>query len=841
MNEITIRINDRSVMASAGQSIMQAAESAGIVIPRLCFHPAVRASGACRLCAVEIDGYRGLPAACSTEVAEGMRIETDSPRVLDFRREMLLAILKEHPRECLSCPRNGTCELQQLIKAVGIDFPYEIPAVPMKPLQPGCPYFERDYRLCVHCGRCVRVCHEVRGNRAIVFREAGGRQEVATQFGRSLEDAGCQFCGACVDVCPVGALREVPGDHEVLLRMETSSMCGALTDIILGLYRKQLDHEVKSSICPLCSAGCAMLFDVAAGETILTVRPDPKGGSNIGQACVQGRFLLKSYLRKENSVMGPSIYKDGAMQEVSWDEALSNVSASLGGCGKDEIALITDARVSNEELALIKGLAGSVLKTDSVFVTNTVSYLDCFQTIAGDIGHKALEGRDEDIDASDGIMVIGLNLSAANPIFGVKVRQAALKGARLLTANPVETALGRLADINIAYYPGAEEVLLKGLLRLLLERPDISESPCGLSKAELLSIREGLKAYDIETVSEHTGVSEETISDAACLIGEMKNCAIVFGGGFLESSSGKEALKALEVISLLRNSRGLARIFPVYGDANMRGAWKAGVFDPTKNVPVFSPLEGIDAGKPELPPRVRSAFVIMRNLGKESPDYLEGLLKGLNPVVVIAERHPGFRADVFLPLPGLLETGGTITDFMGNGAEVKAVIKHEHCFMALEDMVKALSVKMGGENPAGDSLSDGPEFPSETGSAFRWKPGSFHEKVEKRDEELPFALICKDKLAPYFLSPLMAKEARKVFFGRGGDIEMNPADAYAMELRPGDGVRVEGRNGQTTGTLAVNGLLARGVVALREEILRQGFPDASPGEVVSCKVTKVEP
>ncbi|NCO53055.1 MAG: molybdopterin-dependent oxidoreductase [Deltaproteobacteria bacterium] len=840
MNEITIRINDRSVTAFPGQSIMQAADSAGIVIPRLCFHPAVRASGACRLCAVEIEGYRGLPAACSTEVAEGMRIDTGSPRVLDFRREMLLAILKEHPRECLACPRNGTCELQQLVRAVGIDFPYEIPTVAVKPAQPGGPYFERDYRLCVHCGRCVRVCHEVRGNRAIVFREVGGRQEVATQFGRSLEDAGCQFCGACVDVCPVGAIREVPGGHEVLLRKETSALCGALTDIILGLYRKQLNHEVKSSICPLCSAGCAMLFDVAAGERVLSARPDPKGGANLGQACVQGRFLLKSYLGKENGIKGPRIFRDGAMQEASWDEALSNVSASLGGCGKGEIALICDARVSNEELALIKGLAGSVLKSESVFVINSGRYLDCFRTIAGDMGDRALEGRDEDLDGADGIIVIGLNLSAANPILGVKVRQAALKGTRLLTANPVETALGRLADMNLAYYPGAEEVLLKGLLRLLLDRPDILEASCGLNRAELSSIREGLKAYDIETVSEHTGVSEELISDAACLIGEMKNCAIVFGGGFLESSSGKESLKALEMISLLRNSKERARIFPVYGDANMRGAWTAGVFDSTKGMPVFSPLDGIYAMKPKLPARVLAAVVIMRNLRQESADYLESVLEGLDYVVVIAERYHGFKTDVFLPLAGLLETGGTITDFMGNQAVAKAIIKPGDLSRALEDIIKELRARMGGESQPRNRLADSPKLSSEDATPFKCEPGSFHGRVEKRDEELPFALIGKDSLVPYFLSPLMAEEAKKVFFV-AGDIEMNPADAYSMELMPGDSVRVQGRIGQTTGTLAVNGLLTRGVVALREEILRQGFPDAAPEAVLSCKVTKAVP
>ncbi|PIY25651.1 MAG: hypothetical protein COZ11_04705, partial [Deltaproteobacteria bacterium CG_4_10_14_3_um_filter_51_14] len=212
----------------------------------------------------------------------------------------------------------------------------------------------------------------------------------------------------------------------------------------------------------------------------------------------------------------------------------------------------------------------------------------------------------------------------------------------------------------------------------------------------------------------------------------------------------------------------------------------------------------------------------------------------LDYVVVIAERYPGFKTDVFLPLAGLLETGGTITDFMGNQAVAKAIIKPGDLSRALEDIIKELRAKMGGGSQPRNRLADSPKLTSEKAPPFKWEPGFFHGRVEKRDEELPFALIGKDSLVPYFLSPLMAEEAKKVFFV-AGDIEMNPADAYSMELMPGDSVRVQGRIGQTTGTLAVNGLLTRGVVALREEILRQGFPDAAPEAVLSCKVTKAVP
>jgi len=148
MSEIRVWVNDREVKARSGQTVMQAADDAGIVIPRLCYHPALEPSGSCRLCAVEIEGYRGLPAACSTPVEDGMRIRTATEKVKEFRREMLRLILQDHPRECLGCPRDGTCELQQLVASVGIDFPYPAPSGNGRRVKPAGAYFERDYGLC---------------------------------------------------------------------------------------------------------------------------------------------------------------------------------------------------------------------------------------------------------------------------------------------------------------------------------------------------------------------------------------------------------------------------------------------------------------------------------------------------------------------------------------------------------------------------------------------------------------------------------------------------------------------------------------------------------------------
>ncbi len=366
MSSVTLWINNQQVEAQPSQTIMEAADLAGITVPRLCYHPYLKPSGSCRLCAVEIEGYRGLPAACTTPVADGMRVETETAKILDFRREMLRLILQEHPRECLGCPRNGTCELQQLVALVGIDFSYPSLKQERPPVKPAGKYFERDYSLCVRCGRCVRVCHEMRGAKAIVFREREGRQEVSTPFERSLEAAGCQFCGACVDVCPVGALRERPDTGYQMAYGQTIQACQALTNIVMDLYRHEIPTMRKTSVCPVCGAGCRMEFELADDGQIISARPDPNGPANHGQACVQGRFLLKEYLRRPDRLTKPLIRENNAFRVTDWEFALDIMAKKFEGYGPGETAVIADAALPSEELRLLREFSQKVLKTDLI-------------------------------------------------------------------------------------------------------------------------------------------------------------------------------------------------------------------------------------------------------------------------------------------------------------------------------------------------------------------------------------------------------------------------------------------------------------------------------------------
>ena len=216
MNAINIEANGHKIEARKGETVLSALRRAGIHVPTLCHVEGLTPTGACRLCVVEVDGARNLVPSCSFPVAEGMRIKSDSPRVIQARRTLIELLLANHPDDCLFCGRSGACELQTLSQTLGVRQRRYRGVKNRRDLDVSSPSIVRDPDKCVLCGKCVRVCEEVQGVAAIDFIGRGSRAFVGTAFDKGLNVSSCINCGQCVVACPTGALQERSNVDDVL-------------------------------------------------------------------------------------------------------------------------------------------------------------------------------------------------------------------------------------------------------------------------------------------------------------------------------------------------------------------------------------------------------------------------------------------------------------------------------------------------------------------------------------------------------------------------------------------------------------------------------------------------
>jgi predicted molibdopterin-dependent oxidoreductase YjgC len=372
MPNITLTINGRKIEAPGG-TILEVAKANGIRIPTLCYHPALAPQGACRLCLVEVKGQRVLQPACTFPAAEGMEVQTDTPKVWQARKFVLELLLSDHPKDCMTCEMCSNCEFQDLIYEYGVK---ETPFVGQRhqyPLDERDPFILRDMEKCIRCRRCIRACDEIQAVNAISMIYRGFRSKVATAFDTSLQDSVCVFCGQCVSVCPTGALTE-KDSHQLGRAWQTTKVV---------------------TTCPYCGVGCNFDLNVRDGQ-VVKVTSNWEAPANKGVLCVKGRFgwqflhspdrltrpLVRAELwqawseerRTRNEERGtgsaePSSTHDGFV-ETDWDTALdivvSKLSATRAAHGPDAIGFLASAKCTNEENYLMQKLARAVIGTNNV-------------------------------------------------------------------------------------------------------------------------------------------------------------------------------------------------------------------------------------------------------------------------------------------------------------------------------------------------------------------------------------------------------------------------------------------------------------------------------------------
>src|SRR5579872_2571482 len=297
--QIAFSIDGRPVTTTAGTLVIEAAKTQGIEVPSFCYYPGLSLQAACRMCLVEVEKMPKLQTACTLVATEGMVVKTDTPQVHGARKNMIEFLLSNHPLDCPVCDKGGECELQDMTFRYGVgESRYNETKIHV-PEKQYSPVVFFDAPRCILCFRCVRVCSEGMGVGALGVINRGAVSEIAPNVGDHLE---CDECGACIDICPVGALTS-------------------------GIYRYQTrpwEMTHVGTICTHCADGCKTTLGTRNGRIIRGNNPD-HSGINGEFLRIKGRYAFDFYDHPDR-LLSPLVRVNGQLTETSWGEALQTVA-----------------------------------------------------------------------------------------------------------------------------------------------------------------------------------------------------------------------------------------------------------------------------------------------------------------------------------------------------------------------------------------------------------------------------------------------------------------------------------------------------------------------------------
>ena len=665
---IELTIDGQRVKVAEGSTVLEASRKANIYLPTLCYHPSLTPWGGCRLCVVEIEGMKGYPTACTTPVTNGMKVKTQTEEVQELRRQVLDLILSEHPCVCLICergeecekyqdcirksslvtgckfcPKDKRCELQDMCKYLGlreISFPTRYRGLPVERNDP---FYDRDYNLCILCGRCVRVCNEVRGDHVLSTIYRGSESMVSPAFHRSHMESYCEFCGACVDICPTGALSERARKWE-----------GVADDL-------------KATICPLCSIGCQINLEIK-GERVIGVIPDPLGDINKGQACVKGKFAPGIIISHKDRIQVPFIRKSGKLKEVKWDEAIDFVANELRRYKGRKFALVSSPYCTDEEHYIFQKF------TERAMDSFSFSPMGVHQDIRY-LGNKIpRRGSITDIPASKSLLICA-DVTTSHPVLGVWIKKAMDKGAKVVLIHPKKVPLSRWADVFIQTHPSTEFFILLHIMKSILDDENLIPPNLPLTKAgkgalkrrfseenqgELAKIKGSLKGSLKGLDFNSLGFDPDALEEAARSLVLGRPTAILYSDALFQQPRGEEVLYAINNLSLLLGSEV---VLPLFAEGNVAGC----LFNSNKGEKGFLSytqiMEGIQGGE------IEALYSIGGITGHDRP-----------PLKFLILQDPYYSeqmdfADAVLPACTFTEKDGTLTNLEGKAQRINRAIE----------------------------------------------------------------------------------------------------------------------------------------------------------------------
>ncbi len=863
---VTLTIDGFSVTVPEGTSIMRAAMTLGVQVPKLCATDSLASFGSCRLCLVEIEGRAGTPASCTTPVAAGMVVTTQSGRLANLRRNVMELYISDHPLDCLTCSANGNCELQDMAGAVGlreVRYGYDGENHLKAAKDESNPYFTFDPAKCIVCSRCVRACEEVQGTFALTLDGRGFESTIAAGMAESFLDSECVSCGACVQACPTATL------------MEKSL-------IEVG----QPEHSVVTT-CAYCGVGCSFKAEMRGSEVVRMV-PYKDGKANHGHSCVKGRFAW-GYTTHRDRILKPMVRDKitDPWREVSWDEALGRVASEFKRIqtkyGRSSIGGITSSRCTNEETYLVQKLVRAVFGNNNVDTCARVCHSPTGYGLSKTFGTSAGTQDFDSVDEADVIMVIGANPTDAHPVFGSQMKKRLRAGAKLIVVDPRSTDLVRSPHIEADYHlplrPGTNVAVLNALAHVIVteglaNRAFVEERCDKAAFAEWASFV-ALPENSPEVVAPLAGLEAKEIRAAARLYATGGNAAIYYGLGVTEHSQGTTAVMGMANLAMATGNigrRGVG-VNPLRGQNNVQGSCDMGSFP--HELPGYRHIsDGVTRAlfeaawgvtlEPEPGLRIPNMFdaavdgtfkglyVQGEDIVQSDPDtkHVTAGLAAMECVVVqdLFLNETANFAHVFLPGSTFLEKNGTFTNAERRIGRVRKVMSPKNGFEDWEITIaiaKAMGFDMSYSHPSEIMDEIARLTPTFTGVSFkkldevgslqwpcnakapegtpimhvgafvRGKGNFFVTEYVPTDEKVgprfPLLLTTGRILSQYNVGA-QTRRTENVVWHEEDRLEIHPHDAEERGVRDGDWVRLASRSGETALRAKITERVAPGVV-----------------------------
>jgi formate dehydrogenase major subunit len=861
---VMIEVDGLPVTVPEGTSVMRAAALGGVGIPKLCATDRLDAFGSCRLCLVEIEGRRGTPASCTTPVAPGMKVRTQTPKLEKLRQGVMELYISDHPLDCLTCSANGDCELQDMSGQVGlrqVRYGYEGANHLESEKDTSNPYFDFDPSKCIVCSRCVRACDEIQGTFALTIEGRGFDSKVSPSAGELFLDSECVSCGACVQACPTATLEE---KSVVDLGMPSRSVV---------------------TTCAYCGVGCSFKAELRGDELVRMV-PYKNGDANEGHSCVKGRFAF-GYATHPDRKLNPMIREKitDEWREVDWDTAITHVAERMrevqARYGTDSIGGITSSRCTNEEVYVVQKMVRAAFGNNNVDTCARVCHSPTGYGLKQTFGTSAGTQDFRSVAKADVIMVIGANPTDGHPVFASRMKRRLREGAKLIVVDPRRIDLVRSPHIEAEHHlqlaPGTNVAIVNALAHVVVTEGMADRSFVDDRCEEFDAWAEFIAREENspEATESITGVPAGELRAAARLYATGGNAAIYYGLGVTEHSQGSTMVMGLANLAMATGNIGRegVGVNPLRGQNNVQGSCDMGSFphelsgyrhvsdDAVRTV--FEQLWGRELqAEPGLRiPNMfdaavdgsfRGLFVQGEDIAQSDPNthHVTAALKAMELVVVqdLFLNETAKFAHVFLPGTSFLEKDGTFTNAERRINRVRPVMAPKsgrHEWQIVCEIAQAMGYPMAYSHPREIMDEIAMVTPTFAGVSFakldklgsvqwpcneaapegtptmhvdgfvrgrgRFVPTPFVPTRERSTRRFPLILTTGRILSQYNVGA-QTRRTGNVAWHPEDVLEIHPHDAEVRGISDGDRVTLASRVGETTLHAVLSDRMPVGVV-----------------------------